>query len=65
MNLSVGVKGSVNSIRQMRVTSELQNLNISLQERDELSKNMMHSIVTQLSYQTGYADAKKNKKKSK
>jgi hypothetical protein len=56
MNEGIGLDFSVNGIRQMRVTSTINNMKkkITMEERGELSRNMLHGIATQLKYQMGY-----------
>ena len=51
MNQKIGVKGAINTLRQMRISQTLSDSNISIDERDDLSNSMMHSVVTQLLYQ--------------
>ena len=50
MNKRVDIDGSINYIRHSVVSSILNDLDISPQERLDLSKKMFHSPITSLDY---------------
>jgi len=49
INRSVGVEGSINTLRHMKVTEEVQGVK-DVKKRQELSQKMMHSPITQSKY---------------
>jgi hypothetical protein len=50
MNKKIGITGSINSIRHMKVSDKLNNPNITNEEKLELSNSMGHSVITQAKY---------------
>ena len=48
MNKKIGIKGGINVIRHIIISSGL--LNMDLDERVKMAKNSFHSILTQRDY---------------
>lgn len=66
MNKTIGVDGGgVNAIRHMKVTSVLDNPEVTDQERLKLSRDMGHSLAMQGEYQRQNEKPKKKRKKRK
>ena len=49
MNHNVDVEGSINTLRHMKISEELNNIT-DPKKRQELSKKMLHSPITQRNY---------------
>ena len=50
MNKKIGVKGSINTIRHIIISSNLNSDSITPEERVDLANNSLHSINTQIDY---------------
>lgn len=50
MNRKVGIKGSINTLRQMKISEELRDANLTADEKQKLAKSCGHSHMAQLKY---------------